>query len=478
MLLFKSRTAFAPCALFNNVRLQTHLRFRSRVYNSSPPSRTWQAPRACERKCKLPTAAYIHLPFCAQRCAYCAFTVIVSGQSALPQPHTPPPLKSHITYIDLLCREIIAFFTLRNTVSHPPLKSLYLGGGTPSLLHPTLFERLLKTIRTFVPFDCNITEITCEMDPATFTQDAAVEFANLGINRASIGAQSFNDSVLKTCNRVHRRADIHAAVSAVRAAGIQNVSLDLISALPGQTISDWTDSLEQACKLSPEHISVYDLTLEAGTSFGNRYTAGMAPLPTEGVSVDMLTEAVQVLHEYSFERYEVSNFARGPGGTQSRHNLSYWRNEPFYGFGLGATSLVDDFRFARPRQLKQYEAYIKELETATGTADLHNLDRILYPHVNKLSALEQFEDYFINSMRLLKEGVSLSYVREAFGEVFEERLTRAIELCKQWVDNGSLDTAYNQHGVLCNFKLTEKGALVENAIVSDLLLEAVWRSPP
>lgn len=438
-----------------------------------------------------PTAAYIHLPFCAQRCAYCAFTVLVSGRDALPtleQPH--PPLASHTAYVDTLCREITSFFTIRaqraidtnGTRPIPsPIRTVYLGGGTPSLLHPDLLKRVLETLRTHVAFADNV-EITCEMDPATFTQSSANAYADVGVNRASIGAQSFNDAILQTCRRVHRAADIDLAVQAVRNAGITNVSLDLISGLPGLSESLWTDTLQKAVALQPEHVSVYDLALESGTLFAKRFRAGVSPLPTEDASARMLSVAARFLAAEGFERYEVSNFAKG-AHRESRHNLAYWHGDAFFAFGIGATSLVDGFRHERPTRLVAYEAYVDSLVRHSTTAkseserNEHLFHDVLYPGTSVQSTQDMYEDYVINAMRLLQEGVSVSYVASVFGQQFVERTVSAIGRCVQWERAGALVVSRGSGGAVTDFRLSEKGALVENAVVSDLLLEAIWRSP-
>lgn len=430
-------------------------------------------------------AVYIHLPFCAQRCAYCAFTVLVSGRSALPNDSKPSfPLASHVSYIDVLCREIDAFFALRPHVSGTPLRSVYLGGGTPSLLHPSLLDRLFRTLRAHVAVDAEVGEVTCEMDPATFSPAAAAAFVKLGVNRASIGAQSFDDGLLAACRRIHRRDDIYDAVAAVRSAGVRNVSLDLISGLPGQSLGDWSRSVDEALALQPQHISVYDLTLEPDTPFGKRYSPGVAPLPSNSTAADMLTHAARRIQSAGFERYEVSNFAHGSYDTpaassRSAHNLAYWRNEPFYAFGIGATSLVDHFRFARPTQLRQYEAYVTSLECAVeNTARGAAKEEVLFPGVAKQTDTERFEDFVINSMRLLQDGLLMDDIRNNFSHDFVNRFNAAIEKCARLVDDGLVRVIYGKDGSISCVRLTEGGALLENSVVSDLLLESIWRYPP
>lgn len=453
-----------------------------------------------------PTSAYVHLPFCAQRCAYCAFPVIVSGRSAAraatAAPPLPPPPPAHVAYVDLLCREIRAVSlrwpraaAIAAVAPHPPLATLYLGGGTPSLLHPALLRRVLRALRAAFPLAPRA-ELTCEMDPATFSLATAEQFRALGINRASVGAQSFDDTLLRACNRLHTVRDVHVAVQALRRAGFDNLSLDLISALPGQTLHMWTRSLEEAVALAPQHVAAYDLTLEKGTAFGDKYRGGVAPLPSEHRAAEMMTKAANVLGAAGYEHYEVSNFAgRLPQGEahdtgpavspfRSRHNMAYWRNRPFYAFGLGATSVLDGFRFARPRRLKDYARYVDRLTAFTESSPDPQPDElyatrmadVFYPHVRKMTHRERLEDYLINSFRLLVEGVRLDEVREQFGSVAYERLVRALETCTALEEEGTItvDRAALQPTAV---RLTERGALIENSVLATLMQEAIWKYP-
>lgn len=442
---------------------------------------------ACD---KHPTAAYIHLPFCAQRCAYCAFTVLVSGRESLPKQaggDIKDAQPAHISYVDLLCREIKSFFTLHGrkhgNVRFPALKTVYLGGGTPSLLHPTLLERVLDTLIQHTRVAPDV-ELTCEMDPATFNGTSARAFADLGVNRASIGAQSFNDEVLAACGRVHRSADIYAAVETVRAAGINNVSLDLISGLPNMTHAVWDHTLCQTLALSPSHVSIYDLTVEPKTRFFTQKQRGDLHLPSEDSAISMLKHAAGKLRLNGYERYEVSNFAKKDPSmiTKSQHNLAYWHGDSFYAFGIGATSLVDETRFARPTRLSQYQNFVESLERAASNDEIINEDgvaRILYPDASKRSKLESFEDFVINTMRMLNQGIVLSQVGEKFGREYMQRLRNALTgPCEHLVAEGLIKASVDTKGMVAQVCLTEEGALIENTVVSDLLLETVWRNPP
>lgn len=455
-----------------------------------------------------PLSAYVHLPFCAQLCSYCAFPVVVSGRSVLPQTAKtdfPSPLKSHEEYVNLLCREIRSVanrFGVNRRVASP-LSTVYLGGGTPSLLHPTLLQRVVTAIRENFGLQTDA-EVTCEMDPATFTLQSAEAFREIGVNRASVGAQSFNDEELASCGRIHRSADIEKAVQVLRSAGFNNLSLDLISGLPGQSLSSWHQSLDSLISLNPEHVSAYDLTLEEGTDFGKRYTAGVSPLPCESSAAQMMTVTSDVLRTAGYEHYEVSNYARrsgrrfqntGEGSApqeiispfRSKHNMAYWRNEPFYGFGLGSTSVLDGFRFARPRKMSQYRRYVENL--SAGVTELaedeetkymkwNDRMRLLYPHVEPLTERERLEDFLINSFRLLVDGVKVDELEAMFGATARKRFISAVENNRHLVDDGFLEVDEGEANARRDFRavrLTEEGALVENAVLSTLMQAAVWR---
>lgn len=422
---------------------------------------------------------------------------MVSGRSALPLDETqqhPPPPRAHKEYVDVLCREIraVARRWLSDSTLTPPslLSTLYIGGGTPSLLHPSLLERVIRTVRDAIGLDSGC-EITVEMDPATFTPHTAESYRELGVNRASVGAQSFDDDLLAICRRVHRAADISLATTALRKAGFENISLDLISGLPGQTLTSWKTTLVSALDLHSEHISSYDLTLEPGTPFGNKYESGTGPLPPEDVVVDMMTATAGTLRSAGFEHYEVSSFARrnqSPDGSKksspfrSRHNMAYWRNEPFYAFGLGSTSLLDGYRFARPRRMADYRAYVEGLDNYLndpGRMDQMNWReqtlKYLYPGLRPLTTTERLEDYLINSSRLLVEGVSLGELEDLFGSVERDRLVKAVEKNNHLEREGNLIVTRHEQQRMQAIRLTERGMLIENSVLSTLLQDAIWR---
>lgn len=318
------------------------------------------------------------------------------------------------------------------------------------------------------------------MDPATFDFARASAYAHLGVNRASVGAQSFDDSLLSACRRIHNTADIYRAIHTLRKARIPNISLDLISGLPNQTSDAWRHSLRSAIDLHPDHIAAYDLTLEEGTPFAATFRPGLAPLPQEHTTAEMMQDAARILTHAGYEHYEISNFARVQSHAispfRSRHNMAYWCNKPFYGFGLGATSLVDGFRFARPRRMRDYQRYVEDLERGL-TQGGSSVWQSIYPHALPQTSRERQEDFFINSFRLLVEGVQIHLLESLFGTLARRRFEDAIRRCISFVDDGLLEILYNNKGDMACIRLTEKGALVENSILSSLIQEALWKFP-
>lgn len=303
------------------------------------------------------------------------------------------------------------------------------------------------------------------MDPATFTRAKALAFARAGVNRASVGVQIFDDALLARCNRVHRVADVYAAVGDVRFAGFGNISLDLNSGLPGQTADIWGASLDAAVGLGPEHVSCYDLELEKGTRFGETYAAGEAPLPSDWDAAEMVHAAVERLGGAGYDHYEVSSYARD-GRYVSVHNSAYWENRYFYGFGLGATSLLagpgaeegGSFRFERPRDMAVWEKYVRGLSDGGGEIGAG----LLFPGVKARDEEERLLDHVINSMRLIHSGVSFDGLVDSFGGATAAR-----------VQDAALKSGLKEIGLIAmdarGVRLTEKGALFETTVLCGLL---------
>ncbi|MGD0152846.1 MAG: radical SAM family heme chaperone HemW [Thermacetogeniaceae bacterium] len=278
-------------------------------------------------------ALYLHIPFCRHKCHYCAFNS---------QPLPPGTAGGRLVrdYLDSLHRELelaAAAPAIRAPADGSSLHSIYFGGGTPTVLDPPALCSLLKSLKLHFHWSDDI-EITVEANPATVDQARLTELRQAGCNRLSLGAQSFNALELQLLGRVHSVADIYAACRDARAAGFDNLSLDLIYGLPGQTTAAWRENLQQALGLCPEHLSAYGLKLEPGTPLAESVAAGRLAECDENEQLAMWSETQRLTSDAGLRRYEISNYARP--GRESRHNLAYWRNEPYLALGAGAAGYV------------------------------------------------------------------------------------------------------------------------------------------
>lgn len=339
-----------------------------------------------EKSLPIPRSAYLHIPFCRRRCFYCDFAISVVGDRRWGE-HSPAI--SH--YIQELITEI-----QQTPPPGVPLDTVFFGGGTPSLLSVSQLEQLLTTLdRQFGV--TSSAEISMEIDPGTFDLDKLQGFLDLGVNRISLGVQSFDDSLLKLCGRSHTVSEIDRAIDLLHQAQVENFSIDLISGLPEQTLEQWQQTLQIALEISPPHLSVYDLIVEPMTVFERRYESGKLNLPTDETSAQFYRLTSQILRQAGYDHYEISNFARP--GYHCRHNLVYWHNQPYYGWGMGAASYIDSIRFTRPRTRKTYYQWLQD----GGVID-----------TPPLSSTEQFLETLMLGLRLA-EGLSLKTLTDRFG---------------------------------------------------------------
>ena len=277
---------------------------------------------------------YIHVPFCPQRCPYCAFATVVGQEDR------------HGLYAEAICREIESWAHLPG-----PVETVFLGGGTPSQVEPALIGQMLEAAQRHLGLHPDA-EIAVEANPGTVDRDKFARLKALGCNRISIGAQAFRDADLRHLGRQHSAADVERAYAAARAAGFTNVSLDLVANVPGVSEADWHFSVERAIALAPEHLSVYSLTIEEGTIFAQRQRQGLLKPVADDWQARTLEWTDAWLVTAGYEHYEVSNYARL--GYRSRHNWGYWTGVPYLGVGLGAHSFIDGKRFWNTRDLNAY----------------------------------------------------------------------------------------------------------------------------
>lgn len=338
-----------------------------------------------------PTAAYIHIPFCRRRCYYCDFPVAIVGDRI--RGETSGAIAQ---YVEALCQEVIATPSQGKT-----LQTVFFGGGTPSLLSVEQLDTILITLdRQFeIAPDA---EISIEIDPGTFDLAHLKGYRVAGVNRVSLGVQSFQTEQLQACGRTHTASDVDEAIALIHQVGLTNFSLDLISGLPHQTIETWEISLEAAIAIAPPHLSIYDLIVEPVTAFGRWYQPGESPLPSDEATAQMYRLAQQRLTQAGYDHYEISNYAKP--GYQCRHNRVYWENQPYYGFGMGAASYVQGQRFTRPRKRQDYFQWVQTLIKDQG--------KIHYPVT---PTDEMLLDTLMLGLRLA-EGVSLTGLERQFGQ--------------------------------------------------------------
>ena len=331
---------------------------------------------------KKPTSAYVHIPFCTQICYYCDFSkVFIKNQ----------PVDS---YLEHLLEEFQSYDIQK-------LRTLYIGGGTPTALSAPQLEILLKGLTKNLDLS-SLEELTIEANPGDLDADKIAVLKNSAVNRVSLGVQTFDDKMLKKIGRSHLEKDIYENIDRLKLAGFDNISIDLIYALPGQTMEQVKDNVAKAIGLDIPHMSLYSLILENHTVFMNRMRRGKLPLPKEELEAEMFEYIIAALERAGFEHYEISNFSKL--GFESRHNLMYWDNAEYYGIGAGASGYVDGVRYKNHGPIRHYLNAVEE-----GNA------RITEEH---LSQKEQMEEEMFLGLRK-KSGVSMARFEEKFGRSFD-----------------------------------------------------------
>ncbi|OGI21465.1 MAG: hypothetical protein A2287_02370 [Candidatus Melainabacteria bacterium RIFOXYA12_FULL_32_12] len=375
-----------------------------------------------EKRLKRPLKSlYIHMPFCKDKCYYCSFISFTNKEDQIGN------------YINSLIREMQA--GLSDSLN-TKLRSIYIGGGTPSLIPVEYYERILSEISglAIVVRDC---EITIEVNPGTIDFEYLQKLRLLGINRLSIGVQSFDDHILKLINRKHTVSEAIETVNMAKKAGFHNISIDLIYGLPEQDIKIWEETLNAAGKLDIHHISAYGLKIEEGTKFAKNLPPN---LPEEEISAQMYLKTIEILDDYNFRHYEISNFAIS--GYESRHNLSYWHNEEYFGFGLAAHSYVNGVRYSNTCNLDEY------VNDPSKKASSH-----------KVSKQEAIEEGIFLGLRLI-DGINIRKFKEEYGVDLLEKYKNIIN---KYIANGYMEIGQS------NLRLTTSGILISNAILADFL---------
>jgi len=372
---------------------------------------------------------YLHFPYCISKCPYCDFNSYQLKEN-----------NQIFSYIPALYQEIDAY---SKKLKKSNIKTIYLGGGTPTILSGTQIYNIIEFCKDKFTIDKNA-EITIEANPGTLDGEKIKLLIELGINRLSLGAQSFNDIFLKKLGRIHNTKEIIDSYYLARKAGFNNINIDIMFALPDQTIEDLQVTIKKAVSLKPDHLSLYNLTVKPGTEYYKEYKRGKLKLPTEDEEFDMYNWAINYLEENGFEHYEIANFARPH--KRSKHNLIYWQNKPYLGIGAGAFSFIRGYRYMN---YENPARYIKEV--MSGKLPIDNGE--------KSSSRKRMIETVILGLRT-KDGISYKKYKTRFGvdinNTFPQQINKLVNLELLQKDD-------------CKIKLTRKGIFLANTVFREFV---------
>lgn len=381
---------------------------------------------------------YVHIPFCVKKCAYCDFLSAPAGE------------EERQRYVETLLKEIQGYGKQYQDYC---VTTIFVGGGTPSVLNGGQMKAIFNALRESFVVDTDA-EITIEVNPGTVTEEKAEAWKQAGINRISIGLQSVNDEELRMLGRIHSYKDFLDTYHLLRDKGFYNLNVDLISAIPGQTLESWRKTLCKVAELKPEHISAYSLIIEEGTPFYTLYGEDRPdavlkslpqPLPDEETERLIYEETETILQKYGYNRYEISNYAKP--GYACQHNEGYWRRVNYLGIGLGASSLIENQRF---RNLSEYDAYMDAIQN----------QKSIHEEVESLSATDEMEEFMFLGLRMMS-GISREEFQKNFGKEIETVYEKQIQQLKT---DGLIEFVENR------IRLTKRGIDISNYVFEQFLL--------
>ena len=394
---------------------------------------------------------YVHIPFCVRKCDYCDFLSFPGFGCGADEKHRSLSCR----YIDALCSELEAAFSgLRETGIK--CDTCFIGGGTPSVLEKEETEKLLKTISEGI----SPLEFTIECNPGTLTKEKLEIFKGYGVNRLSIGLQSADNGILKALGRIHTFEQFLESYRLARSMGFENINIDLISAVPGQTIDNWKDTLKKVTDLEPEHISAYSLILEEGTPLYKKYEESplSLALPGEDEEREIYHYTGEYLGSKGYYRYEISNYAKK--GYECRHNIGYWTGEEYIGTGLGAASYLSHENAVKLKNIPAESGTDKNMFRIKNTQSIE--EYISHPSCDTEEILDLNDlmaEYCILGLRMTK-GISITGFREKYGTDIMDRF-------------GTILEKYMQLGLLeqkdGHIRFTDKGLDVSNTVLCDFL---------
>ena len=381
---------------------------------------------------------YIHVPFCIKKCAYCDFLSAPAGE------------EERQRYVETMIKEIQGY---RKKYQEYCVTTIFVGGGTPSVLSGEQIKEVFNALRASFVIDTQA-EITIEVNPGTVTEEKVEAWMQAGVNRISIGLQSVNDEELQMLGRMHTYKDFLNTYHLLRDKGFNNLNIDLISAIPGQTLESWKKTLSTVAELEPEHISAYSLIVEEGTPFYTIYGEGGAdgnlesmvqPLPDEETERFIYEETETILQKYGYDRYEISNYAKP--GYACRHNEGYWRRVNYLGVGLGASSLIENQRF---RNFSTYDVYMDAIQN----------QKLFHEEVESLSVTDEMEEFIFLGLRMMS-GISREEFQKKFGKKIETVYEKQIQQLKK---DGLIEFVENR------IRLTKRGIDISNYVFEQFLL--------
>lgn len=386
---------------------------------------------------------YIHIPFCVKKCDYCDFLSMSAENDTIK------------TYISALINEMKLS---KNRMKGYLVDTVFIGGGTPSILEEKYIDRIMEVLRENCIVDEDA-ENTIECNPGTVDKNKLNSFRRAGINRISFGLQSANDNELRSIGRIHNFSQFQESFSFAREVGFDNINVDIMSALPGQTVEGYKKTLEKVLTLNPEHISAYSLIVEDGTPLYYRVKEagdrGISILPDEDSEREMYYQTEKILQQNHYERYEISNYARN--GFACKHNIGYWKRREYLGFGIGAASLYKGKRFNNVADIQNYIdtfGFIKKAE----------IPEVLLTKVEEnlhcLSKKEQMEEFMFLGLRMM-EGISIQEFERQFGDPFTSIYGKVVE---RFIEKGLLE---KKKGYV---RLTKRGIDISNYVMSEFLL--------